>query len=149
MPDPGNTTMQLPQANTNVPANPENQKPPTSENNPPPLEDAPVHAGTPWPKVGKMSGNLFKLRKDWPISPATNTATAANPKPPVIKVEPQDPDQSNPNSTIPKPEQCKWGPNCPIFKNTEEDWDGEHQKQLQQADKNTQTNAQQKCPSQN
>ena len=105
--------------------------------------------GTPWPKAGKMSGNLFKLRKDWPIPPATNTATAANPKPPVIKVEPQDPDQLNPNSTILKLEQCRWGPNCPICKNAEEDWDGEHQKQLQQADKNTQTNVQHKCPSQN
>ena len=34
----------------------------TSQNNPPPLEDAPIHAGTPWPKVGKMLGNL-KLGK--------------------------------------------------------------------------------------
>ena len=50
---------------------------------------------------------------------------------------------------IPKPEQCGWGPNCPIYKSAEEDWDREHQKQLQQADKNTQTNAQPKYPSQN
>ena len=46
-PDPGNATTQLPQANAKAPVNPESQKPPNSENNPPPLEDAPVHASTP------------------------------------------------------------------------------------------------------
>ena len=40
------------------------------------------------------------------------------------------------------------GPNCPICKNAEEDWDGEHQKQLQQSDRNAQINAQQKYSSQ-
>ena len=35
----------------------------------------------------------------------------------------------------------------PFVKNAEEDWDGEHQKQLEQADKNTSTNAQQRYPS--
>ena len=54
-PDPSNTTAQLPQANTNVPANPGNQKPQTSENNPPPLEDASVHVNASWAKAGKMS----------------------------------------------------------------------------------------------
>ena len=71
-----------------------------------------------------MSGNLFELRKDWPIPPATNTTNATNSNLPVIKVEPQGPEQSNPNSIVPKPEQCRWGPNCPICKNAEEDWDG-------------------------
>ena len=46
--DPGNVTMQLLQENATV--NPESQQPPTSENNPPPLEDAPVHMGTSWPE---------------------------------------------------------------------------------------------------
>ena len=46
-PNPGNITMQPPQEIT--PVNPECQQPPTLENNPTPLEDAPVHAGTPWP----------------------------------------------------------------------------------------------------
>ena len=142
-PDPSNRTVQLPQVNTNIPANPENQKAPTSENNSPSLEDAPVHASTPWPEAGKMSGNLFKLRKDWPIPPATNTNTtnATNSNPPVIIVEPHGPEQSNPNSIVPKSEQCEWGPNCPICKNAEEDWDGEHQRQFPQIDKDTQTNA--------
>ena len=138
-PDPGSATMQPPQQN--APVNLESQQPPTSENN---LEDAPVHVGTPWPEAGKMSGNLFEIRKDWPIPPTTNptTITATNPKPPAIKVEPQDPGQANPNSTVRKPERCRLVPNWPIYKNTEEDWDREHQKQLQQSD------AQQKYPSQ-
>ena len=57
--------MQLPQESALI--NPESQQPTTLENNPPPLEDAPVHAGTPWPGAGKMSGNLFKIRKDWSV----------------------------------------------------------------------------------
>ena len=72
-----------------------------------------------------------------------------NPKPPVIKAEPKNPDQSKPCSTVPKLEQCGWGPNCAICKNAEEDWDGEHQKQLHQTDKNMQTNTQQKNSPQN
>ena len=84
-PDPGNVTMQLPQTNVKAPVNSESQKPLTLANNPPPLEDAPVHASTPWPKAGKMSVNLFKLRKDWPIPSTNNTVTATNPKPPVKK----------------------------------------------------------------
>ena len=149
-PDPSNTTTHPPQANAKAPVNPESQQSPTSENNCPSLEDALICASTPWPEAGRMSGNLFELRKDWPIPPANNTATttAINPKLPVVKVEPQDPDQSNPSSTVPKQEQCRWGPNCPICKNAEEDWDGEHQKQFQQTDKNTQTKTQQKYSSQ-
>ena len=49
-------------------------------------------------------------------------------------VEPKDPNQSKPSSTVTKLERCRWGPNCPICKNTEEDRDREHQKQLQQSD---------------
>ena len=122
--------MQLPQENTKAPVNLESLQSQTSENNPPPLEDAPIHVGTPWPEAGKLFGNLFELRKDWPVPPATNTTTATptNPKLPAIKAEPQDPCQSNLNSIVPKPEWCGWGPNCPICKNAEEDWDEEHQK---------------------
>ena len=72
-PDPGKATVQLPKANTKAPVNPESQKPSTLENNPPPLEDAPVYASTTWPEAGKMSGNLFELKKDWPIPPTNNT----------------------------------------------------------------------------
>ena len=68
-PDPGNATAQPPQTNAKAPGNSENQKPSTSDNNLPPLENAPVHASIPWLDAGKMSGNLFELRKDWPIPP--------------------------------------------------------------------------------
>ena len=55
-PDLGNAPMQLPQEN--APVNLESQQPLISENNPPPLEDTPVHVGTPWPEAGKMSVSL-------------------------------------------------------------------------------------------
>ena len=67
-PDPSSTTVQPPQTNAKAPVSSGGQKPSTSENKlPPPLENAPVHASTHWPKAGKMSGNLFEWRKDWPI----------------------------------------------------------------------------------
>ena len=84
-----------------------------------------------------MTGNLFKMRKDWLIPPTTNTVTATSSKTP-IKIEPQAQEQLTPSAAPPpKAEQCAWGPNCPICKNMEEDWDGELQKQIQQNIKNT------------
>ena len=91
-----------------------------------------------------MSGNLFELKKDWPIPPTNNTMTATNPKLPK-KIEPQEPNQQISSTTAPTSKQCRWGPNCPICKNPEEDWDGKHQKQFQQTNKNIlTTNTQQK-----
>ena len=115
---------------------------------PPPLDNAPVHASTPWPDVGRMSGNLFELRKDLPIPPTNNTVTATNSKLP-IKIEPQEQDLPASSTTAPKPEWCRWGPNCPICKNAEEDWDGKHQKQFQQTNKNIQTQDTQQKNTQN
>ena len=68
-PNSDKTTTYLP--NTKVQMNTESQKTlkPTPETRPPPLEDAPVYAGTPWPQAGKMSGNLFQARKDWLLPP--------------------------------------------------------------------------------
>ena len=91
---PDKETTQPSQRNAQAPMNSENQKPLTSENNPPPLEKAPVHASTPWPEAGKMSGNLFELRKVWPIPPANITMPATDPKL-QVKIEPQDPGQQN------------------------------------------------------
>ena len=102
-PDPSSATMQPTQTKTKSLVISESQKPSTSENNPPPLENAPVHASTPWPEAGKMPGNLIELRKDWPIPPTNNSVTATNPKLP-IKIEPQEQDQPTPNTTAPKPE---------------------------------------------
>ena len=56
----------------------------------PPLKNIQNCAGTPWPKAGKMSGNLFKLRMDWPIPPTITTS-----KPP-IKIELQIQEQAIP-----------------------------------------------------
>ena len=50
----------------------------TPENRPPPLEDAPICTGTPWPKAGKMLGNLFETRKDWLIPPNYNNGNNMN-----------------------------------------------------------------------
>ena len=44
-------------SNTKAPVNTKNQETQTqtSQNNPPPLEDAPICTGTPWPKAGRLS----------------------------------------------------------------------------------------------
>ena len=95
----------------------------TPENRPPPLVDAPICTGTPWPKAGKMLGNLFETRKDWLIPlnynnvNNMNTAIATSSKSP-IKIEPKPKEQPT-NSPIAK--KCGWGPNCPFCKNIEED----------------------------
>ena len=57
-----------------------------------------------------------------------NTAIATSSKFP-IKIEPK-PEEQPTNSPI--VEKFGWGPNCPFCKNIEEDWDSDHQKQLQQ-----------------
>ena len=107
-----------------------------SENRPPPLEQAPVHKGTPRPSAGKMSGNLFEERKDWLLPPNylnndnKDTAGVTSPNPP-IKEAPKTGEQSIISL---RTEKCGWGPNCPFCRNQdkEEEWDGNHQKQLQQ-----------------
>ena len=80
-----------------------------------------------------MSGNLFELRKDWLI-PSTNNTTTTTTSKKTIKIEPQAQEQCPPSAAAPqKEEQCGWGLNCPIYKNTEEDWDGNHQRHFQQS----------------
>ena len=114
---------------------PNNVKPQTDalENRLPPLEDAPVPK-TPWPSTGKMSGNFFEERKDWllPSNHLNNgnkdTTGVSSPNAP-IKEEPKAGEQS---IISPRVEKCEWGPNCPFCRIQEEDWDGNHQKQLQQ-----------------
>ena len=103
------------------------------DNRPPPLEETAICKSTPWPKTGKMLGNLFEERKDWLLPPNNNakgTASVTSPKPP-IKEAPKTKEQP---STSPKTEKCGWGPNCPFCKNQEEEenWNGDHHRQLQQ-----------------
>ena len=62
-PNPSKVIMQLPQMDAKAPVSSESQKTSGSANNPPPLEDAPVCASTPWPEAGRMSSNLFALRR--------------------------------------------------------------------------------------
>ena len=107
----------------------------TPDNRPPPLEDSPVCKSTPWPDVGKISGNLFEERKDWLLPPNylnnsnKDTTSVTSPKPP-IKEEPKIEEQS---FTSLRTGKYGWGPNCPFYKNQEkeEDWDGNCQNQLQ------------------
>ena len=91
---------------------------------PPPLEDIPSRAGTPWPRAGSTSENLSQVKKGLANSP-TPTST------PTIKVEPQLHEVAIPHAAVApmQIEKCGWGPNCPICKNIEEDWGGELQNQ--------------------
>ena len=146
---PSETAMHLPTTNSKAPINVKPQAD-ASENRPPPLESAPVCESTPWPGTGKMFGNLLEERKDWLLPPNylnngnKDTTSVANTKPP-IKEEPKTGEQS---ILSPRAEKCGWGPNCPFCKNQEEDWDGNHQKQLQQKTPPQQKNpdAQARCP---
>ena len=135
VPKPSETAMCPPMTISKAPTNikPQAQEG-TSDNRPPSLEDAPVHESTPWPNVGKISGNLFEEIKDWLLPPNylnnKDTTGITSPKLP-IKEEPKTDEQSSANPRIDK---CGWGPNCPFCKNQEkeEDWDDNCQKQLQQ-----------------
>ena len=106
----------------------------TPEIRPPPLEEALICTGTLWPEAGKILGNLFETRKNWLISPNynnddnMNSVIATSSKSP-IKIEPKTEEQP---TNRPIAEKCGWGPYCPFCKNIEEDWDGDHQRQLQQ-----------------
>ena len=88
-PNSNKATMQLPNNKSLIKTESQKSLNPVPESRPPLLEDAPIHTGTLWPEAGKMSGNLFEARKDWPIPPNNNandknsdTAAATNPNPP-------------------------------------------------------------------
>ena len=60
----------------------------TPDIRPPPLEDAPICKSTPWPKAGKISGNLFEERKEWLLpnyldNNARGTTSVTSPRPPI------------------------------------------------------------------
>ena len=86
------------------------------DNNPSPLENIPTRAGTPWPRAGSTSENLFESRKDWLI-PHVPTST------PTIKVEGQPHEAAIPCATMALKqikEKCGLGPNCHFCKNIED-----------------------------
>ena len=70
-----------------------------------------------------------------------NTAIATSSKSP-IKIEPK-PEEHPTNSPI--VEKCRGGPNCPFCKNIE-DWDSNHQKELQQRSQPQVQMPQSQCP---
>ena len=121
-PNSDKTTMQLPNTKALMNAESQNTLKPAPKSRSPPLEDAPICAGTLWPKVGKLLGNLFETRKGWLIPPNyTNPPNYSNDnnisadnttglKPP-IKVEPKPEGQPTTSS---KAEKCGWRPNCPF-----------------------------------
>ena len=102
-PNSSNKIVQPSLTNPKPPVNSEGQKPSregTPENNPTPLENIPVHTSIPWPEAGKMSGDLFELRKDWAFPPTNNILTATSSKLP-IKIEPQVQEQPTPSAEAP------------------------------------------------
>ena len=124
---------------------PANVKPKTDvpENKPPPLENVPVHEGTPWPGAGEVSGNLFEDR-NWLLPPNylenenKNMTNITSPRPPM-KEEPKINEQSA--------EKYGWGPDCPLCKNQEkEDWDGKHQQQQKMSPQPKVQKPQARCP---
>ena len=107
--------MTIPKAPTNI--IPQVQQG-TSDNRPPPLEDAPVCKSTLWPNAGKISENLFDERKDWLLPPNylnndnKGMTGVTSPKPP-IKEEPKVEEQS---LTSPRTDKCTWDQIAPSAK---------------------------------
>ena len=85
-----------------------------------------------------MYGNLFELRKDWPIPSSNNTATAKNPKPPIM-IKPQEQDQLTPHCNSTKPRAIWMGTKLSHLQECRRRLGGDNQKQFQQTNTNTQT----------
>ena len=87
----------------------------------------PVHESTPWPGIGKVSGNLFEDRS-WLLSPNyldndnrnknktenehKNATSVIGPRPPIKEEE-------DPKMSEQSVEKCSWGPDCPFCKSQE------------------------------
>ena len=112
---------------------PQNDRNASIHSNPPPLEgtpNAPVRQGTPWPNSGSAPENLFRERKDWPISPMPTPTPA-----PTVKTEAPSQVVASPHEMVmlkQVAEKCSWGLHCPICKNEEEhkeDFDSDMQRE--------------------
>ena len=84
---------------------------------------------TPWPSIGKMSGNLFEdrnwvLPKDYlAIEDKKEDTTVA--KPPLIEEC-----KMGEQTSGQKEEKCSWQPNCPFCKAQKKDGEDQQQKLL-------------------
>ena len=85
-------------------------------------------------KQERCQGTSSMLRKEWPIPPTNNTATATISKPP-LKIEPKPRNNQPPvqhhhqkQSNVDGDQKCQFH----LQKNIEGDWDGDYQKQFQQ-----------------
>ena len=89
-----------------------------------------VRQGTPWPRVGKMSGNLFQDR-NW-LLPKGYLATEEE-KEGVAKPYPKEEDKTGEQD--PKEEKCGWGPNCPLCEAQKKEADPPHQQEPMEGQK--------------
>ena len=75
-----------------------------------------MQESNPWPGTSKMSANLFEDR-NWLLpqnylrskNKSENMTIVTSPRPQIKEEEPKTNKQSL--------QKCKWGPNCPLFKN--------------------------------
>ena len=124
-PKPTATSLPLPEA-------PPKQKNDVPDSWPPP--SVPVHESTPWPGVGKMSGNLFEDR-NWLLLPnylsndhehetenePKSAASVTSPRPPIKEEELKTNDQAT--------EKCHWRPDCPFCKSQKKEEESKAQQQ--------------------
>ena len=109
---------------------------PPKPKNSAPLPSVPAREDTPWLDTDKMLENLFEdrnwlLPKNYLATENKNENATSITSPKLsLKEEPKIGEQS---IISPKTDKWGWGPDCPFCKNQDkEDWDGKHQKQLQQ-----------------
>ena len=103
---------------------------PPKPKNSTPLSSVPAREDTSWSGTGKMLWNLFKGRNcllpknHLATENKSENATDISNQKPSWKEEPKIGEQS---TISPKTEKCRWGPDCPFWKNQDkEDWDGKH-----------------------
>ena len=116
-----NTTAQPPSTTPNTPTNSERQNPPqegTSDSNSPLFKNIPTCAGTPWPEGKSLQ-----------VEEGLADPSSYYSKTPHKKQQTQELAASS-STAAPKAEKCRWGLNCPICKNLEEDWDGDPPKTI-------------------
>ena len=105
--------------------------PPLSQALPKPnssASSAPVREDTPWPRTGKMSGNLFEERnwllpKDYLVTENKKEDTTIDTAKHPLKDDPK----TEEKATSQKGEKCSWGPDCPFCKSQKKEGEGQQQ----------------------